>query len=145
MATYSPEIQHWPTVEFLSRTWSGLVSSWCEISVITSQGITEEKRGRSELLSMTTAYHSRSFPWSDVLNFHGTWLLEVEKGGERQWGGRESFLAVEASALYSVHTVQRVQTQGRHSLTDCVFQTEGARESERRSQVVLQMIPEWWL
>lgn len=71
-----------------------------EISVINSADTpVVEKYGRLELLK-TTAYHSRTFQWQDVLNFHGTCLLEIEKG-ERTWGGRETFLTVEASTLYA--------------------------------------------
>lgn len=71
-----------------------------EITVINAADTpADEKYGRLELLK-TTAYHSKNFPWQDVLNFHGTCLLEVEKG-ERTWGGRETFLTVETSTLYA--------------------------------------------
>lgn len=71
-----------------------------ELSIINSEDVSsDEKFGRIELLK-ATAYHSKTFNWADVLNFHGTCLLEVEKG-ERKWGGRDTFLAVEASTLYS--------------------------------------------
>lgn len=75
-----------------------------ELEIINAPDTKEsERHGRMELLK-ATAYHSQHFPWKDVLNFHGTCLLEVEKG-ERAWGGRDSFLSVEASTLYThLHT-----------------------------------------
>ena len=54
-----------------------------------------ERYGRLEPLK-ATAHHLKSFARRDVLNFHGTCLLE----GERSWGGQEIFLVVEASTLY---------------------------------------------
>ena len=62
-----------------------------ELEVINKDSISnEEKWGRIELLK-ATAYHSKTFAWPDVQNFHGSCLLEIEKG-ERKWGGRETFL-----------------------------------------------------
>ena len=85
-------------MSYSSLDFASLVAG--EVAIINSPETSpEERRGRLELLQ-TVAYHTRAYSWSDVLNFHGTCLLEIEKG-ERVWGGRETFIAVEASTLYA--------------------------------------------
>jgi hypothetical protein len=51
-----------------------------ELSTIKNGNISEaEKQGRLELL-IASAYHAKTYEWSDVLNFHRTYMLEIEKG-----------------------------------------------------------------
>lgn len=71
-----------------------------ELSTIKNDSISDvEKQGRLELL-IATAYHTKTYYWNDVLNFHRTYMFEIEKG-ERQWGNRDSFISVEANTLYN--------------------------------------------
>lgn len=70
-----------------------------ELAICLSADIGEkEKKGRLELLE-TIQYHAKHYDWHKVRDFHRTVLLEIEKG-EREWGGRFSFLTAEASTLY---------------------------------------------
>ena len=69
-----------------------------EMTIINSIDVSEEETyGRMDLLKMTT--YNQTFAWKDVLYFHGSYLLKVEKGG-RGWGGREKFLAAEVGMVY---------------------------------------------
>lgn len=78
-----------------------------EMAILLKGGLSaEENAGRLELLQ-AAAYHSKAFDWRSVQDFHRTVLSEVETG-DRQWGGRDTWLAVEASTLY-VKSTSRTQ------------------------------------
>ncbi len=57
----------------------------------------EEVTGRLRLLQLV-AYHSKTYTWQSCLNFHGSVLLDIERG-LRTWSDN-NFQALEAQSLY---------------------------------------------
>ena len=70
-----------------------------ELAIIASKGTPEaERQGRTELLQ-SVALNARIYQWQAVRDYHGTVLLEIERG-VRDWGPKESYRDVEPDTLY---------------------------------------------